>query len=99
MKRKEFAEGVFILNDKNGKPCCVGDKVKVKVGKGRTDIFLNDESYFSNLPEKTYIGTLVLLKSKGVAVRLDNGNYIFPRLTNNSIRKWEWELIKAKKDE
>jgi len=40
MKRKEFAEGVFILNDKNGKPCCIEDEVRVKVGKEETDIYI-----------------------------------------------------------
>jgi hypothetical protein len=95
MKKKEFVEGVLIKNDDNGKPCRVGDKVKVSVEEGILhDPYHNgDGRYF---PAGEYTGILVLLKSKGIAVRLDNGNYIFPRLTNTSFRKWKWELIKTK---
>ena len=97
---KQFADGLFIKNDDNGKPCHIGDNIKVIVEEG--NMYEEGGGYGGYaggcLPEDEYIGILVLLKSKGVAIRLWNGNYIFPRLTNKSIRKWKWERLEVKKD-
>lgn len=98
---KQFADGLFIKNDDNGKPCHIGDNIKVIVEEG--NMYEEGGGYAGGyaggyLPEDEYIGILVLLKSKGVAIRLWNGNYIFPRLTNKSIRKWKWERLEVKKD-
>ena len=89
--KTQFGKGLFIKNDDNGNPCHIGDIVRVKVSGGEStwndlDVPLNDAEYE---------GVLVLLKSKGVYIRLNNGYYIQPRLTKNSMRKWEWELIKS----
>ena len=94
---KQFADGLFIKNDDNGKPCHIGDNIKVVVEEG--NMYEEGGGYAGGyLPEDEYIGILVLLKSKGVAIRLGNGDYIFPRLTNKSIRKWKWERLEVKKD-
>lgn len=94
--KTQFAKGLFIRNDDNGRPCCVGDTVKVKVGEGTIP---NDHSWGDrgevSLQEQEYEGTLVLLKSKGVQIRLNDGTYIKPNLTDKGYRIWVWELIKS----
>ena len=89
--KTQFGEGLFIKNDDNGHPCCIGDTVRVKVGKGIHFI----EDHKIDLPEAEYEGILVLLKSKGVRIHTYNGLYIRPAFTKSSIRKWTWELIKS----
>ena len=92
--KEQFAKGLFIKNDDNGVPCYVGDTVKVSVGEGKMPHNDYDPEYLQTIPPKSYTGILVLLKSKGIAVRCLNDGYIQPRLTKNSLRKWEWELLK-----
>ena len=98
--KEQFAKGLFIRNDDNGNPCHVGDIVKVTVGEGKL-IYVSewdDHDRDTPLESETFTGTLVLLKTKGVAIRQNDGSYIFPALTKNSIKKWKWELIKSNKE-
>ena len=95
--KEQFAKGLFIRNDDNGNPCHVGDIVEVSVEEGKSLYNDWEGDYTRILPAESFIGTLVLLKTKGVAIRQNNGSYIFPKLTKNSIRKWKWELIKSNK--
>ena len=93
--KTQFARGLFIKNDDNGNPCYVGNTVKVKVGEGTIP---NNHTWDDRgeipLEAKEYEGTLVLLKSKGVMIRLPNNEYIKPNLTDKGYRKWNWKLIK-----
>jgi len=93
--KKQFGKGLFIRNDDNGNPCHVGDIVKVTVGEG----IATGDDYSFDLDSESFIGTLVLLKAKGVAIRKNDGSYVFPKLTKSSIREWEWELVKSNKNE
>lgn len=95
MPRKQFAKGLFILNDKDGNPLHVGDRVKVT----RAEMSFegagppwSDDPNLVELPEEEWKGTLVLLKSKGVAVRTIGG-YIQPGLTSMGYAKWTWEKL------
>ena len=91
MKKELFCEGVFIKNDINNVPCCIGDKIKVT-----RPTFYNQDEYF---PETIYYGTLVLLKSKGIMLRFDNGGYYRLTLTNQARNPLKWELNNIKKHE
>ena len=81
---KQFADGLFIKNDDNGKPCRIGDNIKVIVEEG--NMYAEGGGYAGGyLPEDEYIGILVLLKSK---VRSSSMKY------NSSNRKSKTTLKK-----
>jgi len=103
-KGKEvFAKGLFIRKDVSGIDCCVGDYVRVTqpaftirkaeyigedYNEGGGCLFEKKE-----IEEKTYEGTLLLLKSRGVVIKLNTGEYITPKLTDKARNPWKWEKI------
>ena len=92
--KKLFAEGLFIHNDDNGNPCCIGDTIKLTRPYIEYKEF-DDEGGFGairKIPEKSWSGELVLLISKGVMLRVGKG-YISPKFTSKGYNTWKWELI------
>ena len=94
-----FGFGLFIHKDDFGQPCCIGDQVEVirPAMKIPSEEILDG---FVEIPEATFTGTLVLLKSKGVMLRLTEGipyilgrQYIKPPITNHSRNIWKWRKL------
>jgi len=94
-KPKIFGYGLFIRKDDFGQDCFIGDKVEVI----RPAMEIPTEENFDGfveLPEQTFTGTLVLLKSRGVLIKLSTGkgtNYVKAPLTNHSRNKWKWRKL------
>lgn len=82
--------GSFIRKDINGNDIKVGDIVRV------TRPYMTFESRNKleiEIEETSWIGEVRLLRSKGVLIR-SNGVYVKAPITDRSINKWTWELIK-----
>ena len=98
--RNEFGKGLFIKNDINGFPCNIGDTIRVT----RPDLsFETGEDSHIDIDEKSWIGILCLLKTRGIRIRTYSlspkgkriTEYIKPNLTNLGYNIWKWELIKS----
>ena len=94
-KKQPFGYGLFIRNDDSGNPCCIGDRVEVI----RPKMIIENEDTLSGeiaIEETIFTGILVLLKSKGVRIKLDTGRgteYIKPPITNRSRNIWKWRKL------
>ena len=92
-----FGQGLFIRKDDFSRDCCIGDKVEVI----RPAMVIEHDVDFDNkedveIPEHTFTGTLVLLKTRGVLVKLNTGkgtNYVKAPLTNRSRNLWKWRKL------
>jgi hypothetical protein len=91
-----FGFGLFIRKDDFGNDCCVGDIVEVI----RPEMQIPEDSWegskITTIPEVIFTGTLVLLKSQGVRIRLNTGigtEYIKPPITNRSRNIWKWRKL------
>ena len=88
-----FGQGLFIRKDDFGNDCCVGDRVEVI----RPEMSIPHEDWrgeetWKEISEQTFTGTLVLLKSRGVRIKLNTGlgtEYIKPPITNRSRNIWK----------
>lgn len=94
MKKKLFGEGLFIVHDKDGAPIYIGDHVKAT--RGAMEFEKYDQEWGPQtveIEEETWTGVMVLLKSKGVALRVGK-SYIFPKLTNRGHATWTLEKLR-----
>jgi hypothetical protein len=90
-----FAQGLFIRKDDFGKDCFIGDTVEVIRPAMEIPTETNLDG-FIEIPEQTFTGTLVLLKTKGVLIKNSKSigsTYIKAPLTNHSRNKWTWRKI------
>jgi hypothetical protein len=95
MKHKEFCEWVFVKNDIYGNPCHIGDTIKITQPRIQFRKFYENDTYeYIDVPEKTFEGTLVILKSKGLMLRFDDGTYRHITSTNHARNPLKWELLK-----
>jgi len=92
--KKLFAQGEFVLNDKNGNPIHVGDTVKI-TRPAFTIPKTNDwGDYEVNVEALEVTGQVRIHLSKGIAVIDDFGGKYFPTVTKNALTPYVWELIK-----
>ncbi len=92
-----FGQGLFIRKDDFGHDCCIGDKVEVV----RPEMEIPEDTWegakITIVPERTFTGTLVLLKTRGVLIRCDGHTYITvyvkAPLTNRSLNIWKWRKL------
>ena len=84
---------VFVKYDINGNALFVGNKVRVT----RERINFTEDTEYGlskiDIPATIWEGEIALLLSKGIRIRLNNGDYIKPNLTNNGYVKWTWEKL------
>jgi hypothetical protein len=92
--KKLFAQGEFVLNDKNGNPIHVGDTVKI-TRSAFTIPKTNDwGDYEVNVDALEVTGQVRIYLSKGIAVIDDFGSKYYPTVTKNALTPYVWELIK-----
>jgi hypothetical protein len=93
--KKLFAQGEFVLNDKNGNPIHVGDTVKITrpafTIPNRNPFF---EEYSYDVEALEVTGQVRIYLSKGIAVIDDFGSKYYPTVTKNALTPYVWELIK-----
>jgi len=96
MSKQLLGKGVFVRNDINGKPCRIGDRVKLTrpymcFPSGHAEYSDADDV---EIEEKIFIGVLKLRMSIGVIVSLNTGGFAKPKLSESCYSPWKWELIK-----
>jgi hypothetical protein len=95
MKRRLFAQGEFVLDDKNGKAIHVGDTVMISRPSFSFSTFsmFNDDR-IDTIDADELIGQVRIYLSKGIVVVDSSGNRRHPSVTKNTAGPpWEWELV------
>lgn len=87
-----LCSGLFIRKDITGKEVKVGDIVKVT--RPTMEFENNDEEHVV-LDKESWIGQVVLLKSRGILIKTKSSGYIKAPLTDKSRNIWKWELIES----
>jgi len=90
--KEQFAKGLFIRNDEEGHPCRVGDVVEVTHNNWQFNDYTEE---WVNHGELCSRGILVLLKSRGIRIRMLNGEYVAPNIEKSGKANWKWKLIES----
>lgn len=92
--REIFGKGLFIRKDKDGNDCCIGDRVEIT----RPEFTIKNDNYGDNdddffvsssrtIEESIFEGTLILLKSKGVMIKTEDGYRKVPTTDNSRVKR------------
>lgn len=94
-EKQIFCEGTFIKKDIHGKDCHVGDRLKITRPRiyFKRDVDTGWGYEIVDLKERKLVGTLVLLKTKGLHLKLDEGGYYHLTITDRARNPLKWERL------